>query len=270
VHPALRRFIFDVSQERLDVAPAPRPYRVLPGVGPVIGFQFRGRLSVLRNSAVQMLGRSGITGIQSTARWFLPDPETRSILVRLAPFGGYALLGQCMADVADQHVAMEQLAPGVRQVEDEIANLDPELAAERVQLWLFEMMQRRGRDPHPGLMQAVSRITAANGCERIENVSDAVGIGRRQLERLFRMQIGVAPKELASLARFTRAVERLGHNRSWAGLAVDAGYADQAHFIRSFKRRAGRTPAEFTRSGSLDEIPAPATAPGAGDVAFVQ
>jgi methylphosphotriester-DNA--protein-cysteine methyltransferase len=84
------------------------------------------------------------------------------------------------------------------------------------------------------------------------------------------MQIGVAPKELASLARFTRAVERLGHNRSWAGLAVDAGYADQAHFIRSFKRRAGRTPAEFTRSGSLDEIPAPTKAPGAGDVAFVQ
>jgi AraC-like DNA-binding protein len=33
-----------------------------------------------------------------------------------------------------------------------------------------------------------------------------------------------------------------------AGLALDLGYADQAHFIRDFKRLVGRPPAGYARS----------------------
>ncbi len=33
----------------------------------------------------------------------------------------------------------------------------------------------------------------------------------------------------------------------WARLAIDLGYFDQAHFIKDFKRFAGRTPHEYAR-----------------------
>jgi AraC-like DNA-binding protein len=33
----------------------------------------------------------------------------------------------------------------------------------------------------------------------------------------------------------------------WADLSLDLGYADQAHFIRDFKRLVGVSPAEYAR-----------------------
>jgi methylphosphotriester-DNA--protein-cysteine methyltransferase len=95
----------------------------------------------------------------------------------------------------------------------------------------------------------MERIIRANGGERVEDVVDAIGVGRRQLERLFRLQVGVGPKEFASLARFTWLIDQLGRQKSWADLALDAGYSDQAHFIRNFRRRTGATPVEFGRGG---------------------
>lgn len=112
--------------------------------------------------------------------------------------------------------------------------------------WLLARMTRRTREVHPDVIAAVNRIAAARGNERVEAVADRIGTGRRRLERLFRLQIGVGPKELGSLVRFGAVVRDLGR-KSWADTALDAGYADQAHFIRDFKARAGLTPAQFER-----------------------
>lgn len=50
--------------------------------------------------------------------------------------------------------------------------------------------------------------------------------------------------------RLIEAAERLaaGTVADFAGLALDLGYADQAHFIRDFKKIVGRAPAGFARS----------------------
>ena len=36
---------------------------------------------------------------------------------------------------------------------------------------------------------------------RIEALAAQLGLGKRQLERLFRLQVGVSPREFAALAR---------------------------------------------------------------------
>jgi AraC-like DNA-binding protein len=55
----------------------------------------------------------------------------------------------------------------------------------------------------------------------------------------------VRPKEFASLVRFRWVLANLERHRSWSDLALAAGYSDQAHFVRSFTRRAGMTPTQF-------------------------
>ena len=63
-------------------------------------------------------------------------------------------------------------------------------------------------------------------------------------------EIGLSPKEFARLLRFQRAL-RLAAERpgiAWAVVAARAGYSDQAHFTRHFKRHVGATPARFARS----------------------
>ena len=59
--------------------------------------------------------------------------------------------------------------------------------------------------------------------------------------------IGVSPKWVICRYRFLEAAERAvaADNLSWAGLAADLGYSDQAHLVRDFKRMLGVTPGQY-------------------------
>ena len=82
-----------------------------------------------------------------------------------------------------------------------------------------------------------------------------VGLTTRHLQRLFRTQVGVSPKLLARLRRFQRVFAAWRDGRTgWSGVALRAGYFDQAHLVRDFNAFAGGAPAgllaalpEFTR-----------------------
>jgi len=100
---------------------------------------------------------------------------------------------------------------------------------------------------HPAVQAAARRLLAGHGRERVEPIAADLGISRRQLERLFRLQIGLPPKRFASLVRFDWIVRHLDGRASWTDLALEAGYADQAHLIRSFSELAGTTPERYVR-----------------------
>ena len=79
---------------------------------------------------------------------------------------------------------------------------------------------------------------------------------KRQMERLFREHVGATPKWVIQRYRLIEGAERLATGvEDFAGLALDLGYADQAHFIRDFKKIVGRAPGRFARerqaSGSI-------------------
>ena len=71
----------------------------------------------------------------------------------------------------------------------------------------------------------------------------------RQLQRLFKEYVGVSPKWVIQRYRLFDAAERIaaGTIVKGADLALELGYADQAHFIRDFKT-VGRSPADYARS----------------------
>jgi AraC-like DNA-binding protein len=62
----------------------------------------------------------------------------------------------------------------------------------------------------------------------------------------FRDQVGVTPKTAANIFRFEHAVRALSLGQgSLAEVAVGAGYTDQSHLTREFRRLAGGTPGTF-------------------------
>jgi transcriptional regulator GlxA family with amidase domain len=69
----------------------------------------------------------------------------------------------------------------------------------------------------------------------------------RTLQRRFRSEIGISPRMLQRLVRFRRAFRMLSGPRpmSLARAAVLAGYFDQSHMTRDFRRFAGSAPARF-------------------------
>jgi AraC-like DNA-binding protein len=56
----------------------------------------------------------------------------------------------------------------------------------------------------------------------------------------------MAPKTAARLVRFDAVWRRIDERRMrWERIAADAGYADQAHFIRDFREFTGTTPSSY-------------------------
>ena len=73
----------------------------------------------------------------------------------------------------------------------------------------------------------------------------SAGASARALRRDVQMAAGLSLRSLAGVLRFQRAVALLNARaaRSLADLASSAGYADQAHMTREFRRFGGFTPA---------------------------
>jgi transcriptional regulator GlxA family with amidase domain len=86
-------------------------------------------------------------------------------------------------------------------------------------------------------------------------VARYVGVSARQLERIFSAAIGIGPAGFQRRMRMDYAAWLLRNsNRSVTQIALDAGFADAAHFSRDFRTRHGRTPRAF-RVGMGEALP---------------
>ncbi|HEY0837629.1 MAG TPA: AraC family transcriptional regulator, partial [Azospirillum sp.] len=75
----------------------------------------------------------------------------------------------------------------------------------------------------------------------------ATGAGRYRLIRAFRAAYGMPPCAWQTQRRLMAARALIGAGQPIAEAAVAAGFADQAHLTRLFKRSFGYTPGAFLR-----------------------
>jgi AraC-like DNA-binding protein len=108
--------------------------------------------------------------------------------------------------------------------------------------------RRPERDPLAEQVAAmVARIISDPALRRVDQLSAALGMPVRRLQRLFADYVGVSPKWVMRRARLHEAAERAeqGDQVDWAALASDLGYADQAHLTRDFTETIGVPPARY-------------------------
>lgn len=107
---------------------------------------------------------------------------------------------------------------------------------------------------HEAAEDTVKRIFASRGQAMPEELAAAAGVSLRQLERRMKSACGMSVKRLASLVRFRSVFDELQADvpSPWLNAALAAGYFDQAHMIRDFRRFAGQPPSAFLpRAGAL-------------------
>jgi transcriptional regulator GlxA family with amidase domain len=100
---------------------------------------------------------------------------------------------------------------------------------------------------HHLFVTAAQSILAAGGDLDIEALARASGVSSRTLRRSFGSLLGLSPKQLAQVTRFQYVRDALWENpnASLADLSLAAGYADQAHMQRDFRRFSRKTPRAF-------------------------
>ena len=83
---------------------------------------------------------------------------------------------------------------------------------------------------------AVAAIQRGRGSVRVRSLVSDLGTTERTLERAFEDSVGMGPKLLSRLVRFTHAI---------SGDDDDLGYYDDPHRIHEFRAFSGVTPTAF-------------------------
>jgi AraC-like DNA-binding protein len=187
---------------------------------------------------------------------FVAGPDTGPMLVpaapgavfvgaRFLPGAGGSALGVPLSELRDLRVELDALAPELgRRLP---AELTPSAALRRV-TGIAARLVLAG-PPDLAVRSAARRL--ADPRARVENLAVDLGLSERQLRRRFHAAAGYGPKTLQRVLRFGRflaAADGDGAEPDFARIALEAGYADQAHLTRECTRLAGLAPAALLRA----------------------
>jgi len=94
---------------------------------------------------------------------------------------------------------------------------------------------------------AIRYIVAEKAETNLDKLAKDCNISNRYLQKIFVERIGFSPKFFIRTVRFQYTLHQLSkcHTGSLTALTYQAGYYDQAHFIREFKEFTGFAPSQF-------------------------
>jgi AraC-like DNA-binding protein len=97
---------------------------------------------------------------------------------------------------------------------------------------------------------AIRRIVETNGNIQLRSLQKEMKLSERGLQRKFDQYVGISPKLFSRVCRFQASLTqfRKSNFHNLSDIAFDNGYADQSHFIRTFKEFAGFSPLQFKKS----------------------
>jgi AraC-like DNA-binding protein len=107
--------------------------------------------------------------------------------------------------------------------------------------------------PHDSRVERAVHLLEQRFREKVSvaEAARAAGLSRCYFLRAFRASVGVSPHEYLVQCRLRHArrlIALYGGRRSLAEIAMEAGFSDQAHLTRHFRRAFGQTPGQWQRS----------------------
>lgn len=115
---------------------------------------------------------------------------------------------------------------------------------------LFTFFYKKINSKKKNFHQAIGHLIGQNLLEHntsLDIAAKEVNLSRRQLERIFRAQVGVSPNRYQSILRFEKALTLIKNEESLTRLSSILEYADQSHFIKDFKKYSDMTPSQFLK-----------------------
>jgi AraC-like DNA-binding protein len=185
-------------------------------------------------------GTATIHGVTTRMGQRTLEGRGRALGVMFRPAGFRPFLGRAMSTITDRTLPLTDIfGADAARLEGAVAEVDTLLAT-----WLPAEAQ-----PSEHTTRIVERAATDPGLVRVDSLASEFELTVRQLQRRFADHVGASPKSVIRRYRLYEAAERarLGTHISWASLAVELGYSDQAHLTRDFSAVIGMPPDRYAR-----------------------
>ncbi|MFT3872315.1 MAG: helix-turn-helix domain-containing protein [Nocardioides sp.] len=191
------------------------------------------------------------------------EGEGWAVGVMFRPAAGRLLLGRSVTVVADSYLDLTELdsLDGAALTAELRAAMTPDPHGEGGHRRAIAAYEARLRSLLPVdeqgqlINEVIDWLHHHPAVTRVADVAAAFGLSERALQRLVESRVGLTPKWLIQRRRLHDAVEQLkkGGGPTLADLAVELGYADQAHFTHDFRAVTGITPGSYLADQSSAE-----------------
>mgnify|MGYP000046815539 FL=1 len=162
--------------------------------------------------------------------------------IRFHPAIGYGVLGQHFDKPTLLSPEQDQLYNLYRIYSELQMQKDNESQIEALYRWADENLDFTNLIPAP-LEKALECIEQD---ETVGQLSENIELSQRQIERLFKLWLGMTPKHYQRILRIKKTIcfLRLHKNLDLADVAQQFGFSDQAHMTREFRTIACITPGQ--------------------------
>ena len=101
------------------------------------------------------------------------------------------------------------------------------------------------------ILYSTDYIISNHGVETLSELLKKLNVNERTFQRIFKKYVGITASQYRRICQFENSFTQLRAQEfgSLSDIAYDTGFADQSHFIRSFKEFTATTPREYLLSG---------------------
>lgn len=175
--------------------------------------------------------------------------------VRFKPFAFATIIKMPIAQLNDGFFPLEDLFSIDRSTATLIQQIiKTENTPLKVQ-WLDDLMAvlfRNTWSVDETLRAQLNYIMWRRGCVKVRELLEKFKVSKVTLRKHFLNKVGFTPKKVAQIWRMNYLLQMKEEfpDESLTGLCLDAGFYDQAHFIKDFKAQFGVAPRQFFTQNS--------------------
>ncbi|WP_308992445.1 helix-turn-helix transcriptional regulator [Mariniflexile litorale] len=234
---------FVISENELE-----NKYKVFPSTNLVIGFQYKGQLTSLKNDTENKLASAGITGISDSYKIFKGSKNIGTILVYFTEVGFAHFYSNPVNELFNLSISLDDIfhQSKVNEIEEKLTMATTD--EQRIIITeYFLLSQLKDIETDKLIIEAIRLIYLNKGLIRIKELNEKLHISQSPFEKRFRKIVGTTPKKFTSIVRFNNILDSLNKTQSLTEIGYENNFFDQAHFIKNFKQFTGETPENFKR-----------------------
>ncbi|WP_434036275.1 AraC family transcriptional regulator [Formosa sp. 4Alg 33] len=184
-----------------------------------------------------------------------PTGFVKTFAIRFYPYGFANFVSVPISNLANKETPINLLLEVENADELEQKIIKSENTEQRISIIENFLLDRLNNEKTIDriVKNTIDSLISANGSTSINSILKDDLSKRRQLERNFKKQIGVSPKQLGKVIRLQTALKMLLNQKSknLTDIAYESKYFDQAHFIKDFREFVGINPKEFINHENL-------------------
>ncbi|MGX5816920.1 DUF6597 domain-containing transcriptional factor [Chitinophaga lutea] len=248
--PALRDYVrYFWALESTATADGPQSFRTIADGSPGVIFQ-QTEKGVMHQAGKALPGLI-LYGQYSSHAELTLSGHIASIGVYFYPHALRTIFGLPPADLTDTCMDLGQHAQGLGFpiLEELQETLTAEQRVARISAFLLDLLRRNEREHNPVMKHALQRILSSGGAISLKALREELQCTERTFERHFKSYVGISPKLFVRIARVQASLQQLrqGAGGKLSDLAYGHDFADQSHFIRSFREFTGYSPLQFRK-----------------------